>query len=155
MVRSGRETNNFSRRDFLKTIGWAPSLFLAAPFQGFLRPQYAEIPGHRSSALEDFHLTPHYPSPSPLDDVLRLVTPGLDEYMTEKYASEIMDLLTSWSKRLRSSRPDLSFVATFLAPLLEATPLHPSQDVSVRSGTGIEILRRHFSTSPGSGRDRF
>src|SRR5258708_27499159 len=134
MVRSGRETSNFSRRDFLKTIGWAPSLFLAAPFQEFFRPQCAEIRGHRSSALlalEDFHLTPHYPSPSSLDDVLRLVTPGLDEYITEKYASEIMDLLILWSKHLRSSRPDLSFVATFLAPSLEATPLQPTQDVSV------------------------
>jgi tetratricopeptide (TPR) repeat protein/peroxiredoxin len=158
MVRSNNLHNYFTRRAFLKTMGWAPSLFLVAPFQGHLELRHPEIGNQQSPSLvpfQDFRLTPHYPSPSPLDDVLRLVTPGLDEFVNEKHAFEITELLNAWSKVLRSSPPGLSFAAAFVAPSIEAIPLHPNQEVTLRSGYGIEVFRRRFGGSSISGGDRF
>ena len=83
------ESPLLSRRTFLKSMGWAPALFLAAPFHGLGTPR-AAIVGPSWFPLADSRLTPHYPNQAPLEDVLRLVTPGLDEYATEKYASEIL-----------------------------------------------------------------
>jgi tetratricopeptide (TPR) repeat protein len=151
------EYNFLSRRAFLRTMGWAPALYLASPFQGFARAGLAGILGPQSSSfpLQDYRITPHYPTKSPLDDVLRLVAPGLDEFVTEKYAFEIAEVLATWSKGLRSSPPALHELAEFLAPSIEATLLHEQREVSLRSGFGIEVSRGHFGTSAAMGRDRF
>ena len=86
-------------------------LFLPAPFQSapFRLPLF-ETPRGRSSSFPfaDFRLTPHYPAKSPLDDVLLKVLPGADEYLTEKYAFEIMPLLNQWSVELRTAPPALA-----------------------------------------------
>ena len=62
-------------------------------------------PERSSFPFSDLRLTPHYPANSPLDDVLLKVVPGADEYVTEKYAFEIMQLLGEWSRVLRLHRP--------------------------------------------------
>lgn len=146
-----------SRRAFLRSMGWAPVLFLAAPFEGLPKPMPTGVFGRRPSffPLAESRLSPHYPNKAPLEDVLRLVAPGLDEYVTEKYAFEIMKVLSGWSEDLKISAPALSRLAGFLAPSIGATPLHPSQDVNLRSGDGIEVLRRRFATTVVLGRDRF
>ncbi len=92
----------------------------------------------------DFRVTPHYPAKSPLDDVLRKVIPGADEYVTEKYAFEIMRLLEEWSRALKERPPALSVLAKFLDASLQACSLVPAQQNTLRSGNGIEILRRKF-----------
>jgi len=137
---------------------WAPLLFLPAPFHASPFPAILpEITGDGTSpfSFADFRLTPHYPAKSPLDDVLRLVTPGTDEYVTEKYALEIMRLLNEWSQGLKAAPPALAVVARFLDPSIEATPLVPTQENTVRSGNGIEVIRRQFSTHLVTGRERF
>jgi tetratricopeptide (TPR) repeat protein/peroxiredoxin len=157
-MRYGYEPNSVSRRDFLKTVGWAPSVFLLAPFQGLPSPRRTDILRRQLPAsfpLVESRLAPHYPSPSPLDDVLRLVTPGVDEYVSEKYAFEIAELLGAWSRALRSSPPDPGYAAGFLAPSLQATLLHPISELSLRSSGGIEVFRRHFGADVVSGKDRF
>ena len=45
-----------------------------------------------------YRFTPHYPAKSPLDDILRLVVPGSDEFKAEKYAFEIKQVLDTWTK---------------------------------------------------------
>ena len=70
--------------------------------------------------FSDVRLTPHYPSRSPLADVLRFVAPGSDEYITEKYAFEIESLLKQWSQALRASIRDLTPLENFLSPSIEA-----------------------------------
>ncbi len=157
MARQADEYPALSRRAFLRSMGWAPALFLAAPFDGLSIPRLSGIPRRGASIfpLADSRLRPHYPGKAPLEDVLGLVTPGLDEYVTEKHAFEIMEVLNRWSKGLRVSAPALSLLAGFVAPSMEGTPLRPSQEVSLRSGGGIEVLRRRFTASVISGRDRF
>src|SRR5689334_7693309 len=103
MAESKKET--LSRRNFLLTMGWAPFVFSSAPLfaSSFRRGTGAVLAGGAPVPFSDFRITPHYPSKSPLDDVFRLVAPGLDQYVTEKYAYEIMPLLSGWSERLKSS----------------------------------------------------
>jgi hypothetical protein len=79
----------FSRRAFLKTMGWAPMALRPAPFFGSLplsgSPEQTRI-DQPPFPFADVRLSPHYPAQSPLADVLRLVAPGSDEYTTEKYS---------------------------------------------------------------------
>ncbi len=103
----------------------------------------------------DSRLSPHYPAKSPLDDVLRQVVPGTDEYVTEKYAFEIMRLLNKWSCGLKESPPALSVLAEFLSASIEGASLVPSQEKRLRSGSGLEIQRRQFSATVAPGRERF
>jgi Flp pilus assembly protein TadD/peroxiredoxin len=152
------EDHIFSRRTFLGRIRWAPLLFLPSPI--YASPLPSLLPatsGDRTYTFPfaDFRLTPHYPAKSPLDDVLRLVAPGTDEYLTEKYVFEIMRLLNEWSQGLKATPPALAGLAKFLDASIEAIPLVPTQEKTVRSGNGIEVIRRQFSTNVVTGRERF
>src|SRR3977135_249856 len=100
MARRKDEDHIFSRRTFLRRMRWAPLLFLPAPILTSPFPSIlAGTSGDRTSfPFSDFLCPPHYPAKSPLDDVLRLVAPGADEYVSEKYAFEIMRLLSEWSQ---------------------------------------------------------
>ena len=150
-----KDTNyGVSRRAFLRGMRWTPLLFLPAPLQATpLWQSAARNPPTLSFA--DFRVTPHYPAKSPLDDVLRYVTPGSDEYATEKYASEIMALLNQWSHSLKSELPALASLARFIAPLVEASALATATETSIRSGSGIEVVRRRFANGLISGREQF
>jgi hypothetical protein len=143
-----------SRRAFLQAIAWAPGLFLPAPLYGRTPRRIAPLLAHpHTFPFQDFRLAPHYPTQSPLEDVLRLVTPGLDGYIGEKYAFEIMEVLRAWSKSLKDSPPALDPV--FLAPQIEAASLRPSHETSLRSAGGIEVLKRSFASTFSPGREHF
>src|SRR3979490_2487410 len=155
MTRHKDEDHIFSRRTFLRRMQWAPLLFPPAPLHASPFPSILpETTGEGTSTFPfaDFRLTPHYPTKSPLDDVLRLVAPGTDEYVTEKYAFEIMRLLNEWSQDLKATPRCLAVWAKFLDLSIEATRLVPTQEKTVRSGNGIEVIRRQFSTNVVSGR---
>jgi tetratricopeptide (TPR) repeat protein/peroxiredoxin len=136
---------------------WAPVLFVPAPMRALPFGAKGAAPprGIPSFPFADFRFTPHYPTKSPLDDVLRLVAPGADEFITEKYAFEIARLLNDWSQALKAEAPALSALANFLDSSVEAMPLASSQESSVRSGGGIEVARRHFTRNPRKGREQF
>jgi Tfp pilus assembly protein PilF/peroxiredoxin len=108
-----------------------------------------------SFPLTDFRLTPHYPARSPLDDVLRYVPPGSDEFVTEKYAAEIAQRLEEWGGEMRSNPVSLNALARLLDPSLEAASLVPTQEKTLRSANEITALRRKFSPEPLLGRERF
>ena len=82
--------------------------------------------------------TPHYPA-LPFGRFLRLVAPGSDEYVTEKYAFEIESLLRQWGQALKTSVRDLSILAKSLDPSIEASSLVPVKEITLRAGNGIEI----------------
>jgi tetratricopeptide (TPR) repeat protein len=151
------EDRFLTRRSLLKTMGLAPLLLRPAPFHGssllFGAPwssRYERSPFALSEAL----LTPQYPAKSPLEGVLRLVAPGSDEYVTERHAFEIGTLLQKWSEALRASVSGLSAVAESLDEGIEATSMVAEKEQPLRSGNGIDCLRKHFSSSPISGRER-
>jgi len=158
MTRSQDLDYIFSRRAFLEKMRWAPLLFLpaplaAAPFRSSLAKNSADQ--NPLAPLSDFRLTPHYPVKSQLEQVLRLAVPGRDEYVAEKYALEIGRLLNGWSQALRAGPPALAVLAQFLDSAIDAASFVPETERLVRSGSGIEVLRRQFSSTPTMGRDRF
>lgn len=123
-------------------------LLLPAPLHCRAYPSLAPRPLPEQAPSFPFaesRLTPHYPAKSPLDNVLRHVTPGSDEYMTEKYAAEIAQLLYLWTKDLRLSPHSLETLTGLLDPSFKAAPLVPAQERNMRSGNGVEVLRRKFS----------
>jgi tetratricopeptide (TPR) repeat protein/peroxiredoxin len=133
-------------------------LFCPVPFHAssfLFEPRETPSSGTSGFSLTDIRLTPHYPTKSPLEDVLRLVVPGSDEYVTEKYAFEIGSQLNQWGRALQASAHDVSALARSLDPSLEASPLIPVKETTLRSGDGIQIVRRHFAADIVAGSERF
>ncbi|MFY9852459.1 MAG: FG-GAP-like repeat-containing protein, partial [Terracidiphilus sp.] len=87
--------------------------------------------------------------------MLRLVTPGSDEYITEKYAVEIESIFKEWSQALKLSAHDLSILLNLLDPAIEASRLAPIKEIPLRSGYGIDAVRRQFPSGVVSGREHF
>jgi Flp pilus assembly protein TadD/peroxiredoxin len=154
-----KNDNQFlSRRRLLKSLGLAPMLFCPVPFHAssfLFEPRKAPPSGTSGFSLADIRLTPHYPTKSPLEDVLGLVTPGSDEYVTEKYAFEIGSQLNQWSQALEISTHDLSALARLLDTSVEASPLAPTEETTLRSGDGTHVVRRQFAADLVAGRERF
>lgn len=152
-----RENFAPSRRDFLKTISWAPTLLL--PTRLFASPFAASAVGlwlSEASAVspETLRLAPHYPERSPLDDVFQRVDPGNDEFVSEKYAAEITHLLSGWSAELKAHGAPIAR-AKFIDPKIEATALGSAQDSLIRTGEPIEVIRRRFQAGRVRGSQRF
>ena len=151
------KSRSISRRAILKSFGLTPLLLRAAPLRAFSLFDGIQIPSRRLDPfpLADVRLTPHYPAPSPLDDVFRLVTPGSDEYELEPFAIEIEAILRAWGSGLRTSASDHASLAGSLDAAIQATQLSPAREANVRSGHGIDVLRRHFSSQTTTGREVF
>ncbi len=150
--------HKLSRRTFLGAFRWSPLLFLPAPLHSAAYPCLTPHPlAERtlSFPFAESRLTPHYPAKSPLDDVLRYVVPGTDEYVTEEYAAEIARLLHAWAEELRLGTPSLRTLTKFLDPSFKAAPLIPAQERTLRAGNGIEAVRRKFSNAAPLDREQF
>jgi len=158
MSRHKNEQPLLTRRSLLKTMGLAPLVLRPAPFYGSsllfgplwsLRYEKAAFP------FSDVRLTPHYPAKSPLEDVLRLVAPGSDGYVTEKCAFEIGTLLDQWGQTLKASATDFSVLGRLLNPSLQSRTMAAETELPLRGGNGIDCTRRRFSGRAVVGRERF
>jgi len=149
-------SNWLSRRAFLRGMRCTPLLFLPAPLQATLFRHSPLLPEAGSDLpAPDFRVTPHYPTKSPLDEMLRHVLPGSDGFLPEKYAFELTALLNRWSQELRSDRPSLSALANLVTPSIQGSSLAPVAEKPLRAGDGIEAVHREFTTEIVSGREQF
>ena len=158
MTRRKDYWHRLSRRNFLGTMGWAPALLLPAPIRTWtFRQEFSPNAGEQSAnlAFADVRLNPHFPTKSPLDEILRKVAPGTDGFVTEKYAAEISQLLGEWSQGLKRDAPSLNHVAAFSADKIAAHSWEPAEENNIRSGYGIEIFRRRFAPPHSSSREQF
>ena len=152
------EIRSISRRAILKDIALAPLLLRAASLRGWSGPvEGSGMDSNRGSTLPfaDVRLRPHYPSPSPLNDVLRLAAPGSDEYLTEKDAVEIEAILRQWGEDLKAHANDHATLAKALDPSVEGCLLDGGKESNLRSAFGIDIAKRRFGSESVRGRDRF
>jgi Flp pilus assembly protein TadD/peroxiredoxin len=157
MPRHTRENHTLSRRTLLKGLGVAPLLLRPSPLHGYsllFGPAGALGDPDSRFHFSDIRLIPHYPTKSPLEDVLRLVPPGTDEYVSEKYAVEIEAQLHQWGIGLRRSVHDHSALANLLDEAIEATSLADARETKLRAGYGIEVVRRGFGTATVHGHER-
>lgn len=155
------KTQLLSRRELIKGIGgigFAPLLLRPAPFFG--SPALAGFPhpvpgGNASPGFADLRLSPRYPEKSPLSDILLRVPAGADDYITEKYAVEVESLLNRWGQGLKASLNDHSFLAGCLDPSFEAGSWAAFSEATLRSGFGIDVVRRTFDPAPVLSRGKF
>ena len=139
-------------------MGWAPVLLLPAPIQNrVIRQALLDISAARilHFPLADVDFAPHYPEKAPLDDVIGLSVPGSDEFVAEGCAAQIISLLAQWSRELRAGLGEEAGLRKFVSPSIESTSLKPRRETPVRSGNGIEVLRREFGSDPVAGREAF
>ena len=147
-----------SRRAFLGGLRYAPLIFLPAPIHSAaFRPSATRFPAAFAPTLSwhEYRLAPHYPAKSPLDEVFRFVPPGSDEYVTEKYASDIAQRLAQWGQQLKSDARSSAELKKFLSPSLRASSLAPQDETTLRSGYGVDAIRRTFPSESAMGRERF
>ncbi len=156
MPRHTRDNHSLSRRTLLKGLGVAPLLLRPSPLHGYSLLFGPALAGEDSPFhFSDIRLRPHYPTKSPLESVLRLVAPGSDEFVNEKYAFEIQSVLDGWSTALRKSAHDHSALANSLDEAIEATPLIAARETTLRDGYGIAVVRREFGAGIVPGKERF
>src|SRR5258707_15807016 len=147
------DSNSIARRKFLHSLAWAPAVFLPAP----LRVPLFATPPHWLPSLpfDDNHLSPAYPSPSPLEEVLRLVIPGRDQFTWEQHAAELQQILNGWAAQLLTSHRDLRAMAPQLHPdissNLGATPIETKHVAKF----GHEIRQRKFPDPSQQGAAKF
>ena len=131
---------HLSRRRLLKGLGLTPLLLRASPLAGeFLYPALSQA---TPLPFADLRFEPNYPARSPLEDVLRRVRPGSDEFITEAYAYDLELVLGRWADHLK--RRDFEALRQTFHPSLEATSLVPAGDVTLRQGSGVATRRLHF-----------
>ena len=158
MSPDNNENRLLSRRSLLKTLGWSSLVFRAAPFFGsplVFGTKSVLRPGDTPFAFSDIRLRPHYPARSPLADLLRLVEPGSDEYGTERLAFELGSIFEQWSQALRRSALDLAPLAKSIDGAIKASSFVPSGEAALRSGFGIDSVKRRFEAGQIAGRERF
>ena len=152
MAFSSDKRPSLTRRSVLKQLGAAPLMlrhglpFGASPLaDARLRTSDLSFSGLR--------YVPRYPSRSPLEDVLRLVPPGLDEYPTEETAAALDEILKVWALLLRAG--EFAGLESYLDPALEACSLEPVHETRIVRKSSIDSFERKFTSSAQSGAGRF
>jgi tetratricopeptide (TPR) repeat protein len=102
----------------------------------------------------EFHFEPHYRQKRPVDAALLKVQPGLDDFITEKYADDLSRVLGGWSQDLLRNPHAIDAVGRVLAPDFLAPSLNPIQSKPVRSGV-VEVYELNFAGESDLGRDAF
>lgn len=144
-----------SRRAFVKGMGWVPMALLPAPLQSWLpRLGLQTAAGDAQAPLASHRFTPSYPAKSSLDEVLRLVAPGSDEFTIEGYSFEIAARLDELSHRLKESPRSGKWLAQLCNSAVQFNAFVPARQQSLRNSHGIEVVRREFSPALLSGRDQ-
>lgn len=133
---------SISRRELLRLAGFVPVLFVPAPMQGLAfqskAPQF-RLPGRMRYA--DFRIQPHYPASSSVDQMVRLVSPGTDQFVMERYARELEQVLKSWTGDNGIAALDASVDTT-----LHASSFRDPVERSLRDQYGLSVIRKTFKT---------
>lgn len=136
----------FSRRALLKSLEYSPLALLPAPWRSLA----AIVPWSHAAEfpLADLRITPHDPARSPLDEMMGLVPPGSDGFLTEKYALEIAETLKRWATDLKQQRFGIDVLGRFSDRSLRGSGFVPTAENQVCSRYGINIVQRKFAELP-------
>jgi len=151
VIRDKNKIQNANRRDFLLRSSQAVSASIIAPrLRGlplFDSPQ--------TTVPSQFHLHPHYRTPSPLDPLLIQTDPGHDEFIEEKWAFEIGEILDQWTAVLLRNPQDVSAIERVLDSEFRASMLSPSESKLIRIRAPIEIRENKFEQSLSQTKESF
>src|SRR6266566_3279311 len=152
MPEHGPFRSQFTRREVLRSMQYAPVLFLPAPLRAFAGR--VEQQNFDPLAIRDTAITPHYPAGSPLDEMFGLVAPGRDQYATEKYAFEITQTLQRWSEALTSGSTTDVLPNLLHASLKAGSPLTTTER-RISGRYGVTVFRQRCSMDLRLGRQQF
>ena len=102
----------------------------------------------------EFHLRPHYRAQRPLDALLLKTKPGLDNFVTEKYAEQITTILADWTSGLLQSPHDIRPIEKSFAANFIGSSLRPTGSRLQRSDL-VEVHRQTFAAGSALGRVEF
>ncbi len=145
-VRGGKSHSpiDLHRRDFLLRFcqgagaSLIPSHWWRLAFAGGARTNTTP------AADAGFQIHPHYRNERLLDALLLKVQPGLDEFISEKYAEQIGAILETWRTSLQRSPQDLDRIARLLANDFSGNSIAPSDSRIVRSDALLEVRKNTF-----------
>src|SRR5271166_5012054 len=118
------------RREFLvRFCQGAGACLIPASLWAFAAPNSRSFASRSepAAAAGGFHLHPHYRTERPLDNTMLKVQAGSDEFISEKYADQIAEILTSWSAGLLRSPGETKAVANALATEFSGAALQPTE----------------------------
>jgi len=126
-------------------VGWWRSAFPALKYGAASQP----------AAGGEYHLHPHYRAERPLELVLQKVQPGLDDFITEKYAEQIAAILADWSLGLLRSAKDSQSIAKALAADFTGASVRPTESNLVRESSAFQVRRNKFTEQIALSREAF
>jgi tetratricopeptide (TPR) repeat protein/peroxiredoxin len=153
LPRKKRSTNQFSRREFLQFCQGVPLAFLPVPLSSFSFPvrasQQAGLPPG------EFHIHPHYKNQPGLQDLMRKVRAGFDEFVTEKYQDQLAAVFNEWSVDLLRSPQSMAALERVMPAKFSGRSPVASNWKPVRTGTTLMVWQGEFSDDPPLRRDKF
>ncbi len=133
------------RRNFLiRCCQGASAALLPTSLRRFVFPSIAQADTSALSSESEFHLRPHYRSPTSLDATLLKVKGVFDDFVTEKYAEQIETILGEWSARLLRSPQDTTSIEEIIATGFFGTSLHALESRPLRPGPVVEAYKHKF-----------
>jgi len=155
LSRAEKPRVDLRRRDFLvRFFQGAGAALIPSRLWRFGVPEFA-LAADRSLSAAGFQLHPHYRNERPLDATLLKVQPGLDAFISEKYANQIAAILDGWKSSLLRSPLGVQYVTDLLAPDFSGASLQPIESRVVRSSSSLEVRENKFSPQPALSRDAF
>jgi Flp pilus assembly protein TadD/peroxiredoxin len=137
----------FSRRSFLRSAG-AAAAFSVSPLHGMSLPLAASRPDpcflRTGSAYAPF-----------VERFVRYITPGADDFVAEKFAAELVAVLTSWQQAFTGPGSDLSKVHDLLLETLEASLLNRAEVTPLRTDQPVQSYKVVFSPAEKTSRQAF
>jgi Flp pilus assembly protein TadD/peroxiredoxin len=137
----------WNRRAILKQLALSPLLFHAPNAfadSSDTAEAWAAAGMTPPPTFTEQRLIPHYPSRSPLEDVLRLVRPGSDNFTAEGYAAELQTALNHWATALQTGK--LAELELFLAPSLQASAFQVQRQTTLRQDS-IHTAKRQYDAT--------
>jgi Flp pilus assembly protein TadD/peroxiredoxin len=138
---------HFSRRSFLRSVG-AAAAFSVSPLRGMSLPLAA------SRADPCFLRTGSAYAPF-VERFVRYIAAGADDFVAEKFAVELVAVLTSWQQAFTASSTDLSKVHDLLPETLEASLLNRAEVTPLRTDQPVQSYKVMFSPAEKTSRRAF
>ena len=145
----------FSRRTLLQSLSFAPAAFLPAPLRLFGSVGAGLQSGRQSFDFADIRVTPHYPNKSSLDEVMQLASPGMDEFVSERYAFELEQILKHWAKELEGPSATFEGPKYFCDESIRASSWSNFSERAIRDMPGIAVVERIFGGEAQMRSERF
>jgi Flp pilus assembly protein TadD/peroxiredoxin len=142
---------SLSRRALLKSVSFSPLVFLPAPFRLFV----SDLSGRAEFPFTDYRVVPHYPTKSPLEDMISLVMPGTDQFISEKYAFEIEEKLKSMAEELRRGTANADGLKQFFDAQIRGSDFGSADESAIRDRYGISVNTRKYKNGTELGGEAF